>query len=339
MSKATFGRYFGSVAVATALVTTTSLVSPKTPLVGSLSSVSYAQDANSSGDGSPSQETSGEDLTNREIPQGFIGNGNGHDARGDYTLKSRVHASTSMDGSCIWHVHVDVTYRDGSTDWYEYSTKVPCDQPAPYVTGAEPPPIQYVETQPQPQPLEPPPLPPPPPPPPPVNHSPCNSKSWPEGVDWIRVEDGGDTTYHYKDGTLVRCRDTKIVMYIPPAVTAAPKTEDKRHEKPRSETLKTSEDKTLDEKSHSAKDKTNSKSSENAEHSMRKATPDVRETSRHIAHATEAPRIGEMHAGGMRTESTHMSGHSEMAGMHMSGMRMGGFGGLGGMHLSGLGGF
>jgi hypothetical protein len=227
-------------------------------------------------------------------------------------------------------VHVDVTYSDGSADWYEYSTKVPCDQAAPYVTGAEPPPIEYVET---PGSME---VTPPPVSPPPVTRSPCNSKSWPDDVDWIRAEFGGDLTYHYKDGTLIRCRDHKIVMVIPPAVTIAPKTQDKSPEKPRSETRKTSEDKTLDEKSHSIKDKTNFKSSKNAEHSMRNVTPHVRESSRHVAHAPAARRIGEMHAGGMRAESMHMSGHGEMAEMHLSEMRLGGFGG---MHFSGFGRF
>ncbi|HXW20203.1 MAG TPA: hypothetical protein VEK35_06860, partial [Roseiarcus sp.] len=165
-----------------------------------LGSSVYAQDGDNGGENPQPQQT-GEDLSDRPVPDGFQGNYS--DETGSWTSYT-YRAGTSK--GCFWHVHVDKTFVDGHTDWYEYNTKVPCDDkstPAPLIPGA-PEKIYYVTPPPKETPHGDPP--PEQPPPPAARACPPDNSTW---SDWdhLRVDAIGDITYYYKNGMVVRCRD------------------------------------------------------------------------------------------------------------------------------------
>jgi hypothetical protein len=161
------------------------------------------------------------DLTERPLPDGFQPSG----TRDNVTWTSTWTESTSSDGNCTWHVQVNYVITtllpNGSTvqnsDWEEYSVKVPCAQPHPYVTGVIEPPIQYVNN-PGPPGIDPPPPPPPdgptPPPPGTATNTPPNTSpspppateppgTWPPDRISVKYNPDGSREEHWKDGRTV----------------------------------------------------------------------------------------------------------------------------------------
>jgi len=111
-----------------------------TVAVAAMNTASFAQDAGNVPADPPTQGIPTVNHSDDDIPPGFVGNGYGTNSHGDFTLNSRLQRSTNVaTGACFWSVRVEITYSNGDADWKDYSTKIPCDQPAPSVTGILPP--------------------------------------------------------------------------------------------------------------------------------------------------------------------------------------------------------
>jgi hypothetical protein len=313
-------------------------------------------------DGNGQQASTGVDLTERPLPDGFQPNG----SKDNMTWTSTWTKSTSSDGTCTWHVRVNYVITESlpggktveNTDWEEYSVKVPCDETHPYLTGVIEPPIEYVTPGPQLGGGDPPPPP----------------SSCPGRDDWVKLTVGADindVTYYFKDGTVIRCRDGKIVMLLPPAYHVS--TNEEKAEQTAREIQKILEQDPETRKDIAngggqfpAKPKTDaktdskveSKTDTNPEHSTRTVTPEKTNPAKQVARA-EARQTSNRAAdnaasvaaianiasiavmgfgGGMHMGGMHMGGMDHggmdhgMGGMHMGGMDHGMGGGMGGMH-------
>jgi hypothetical protein len=341
-----------------------------------LTAPAFAQDNNTDGAGQQANNSGGQTTYDNPLPDGFQPNGYSDNAH----WTSRWTETKMSDGSCVWNVRVDkfvtTTLEDGRTVENEnvdyYSVRVPCDQPHPYVTGVDEPPVQYVTPGPV------------------LSGDPDGVELTADEADAMLRQLFGqpdaesendarelDKALHGEDeddqlngkGKFDSSKEnpksqqqeapkqpnSKSAQTEPqaPAKTEA-KAEAKTDAKVDSKTA--TETKTEPKTEPKTETKAETKTETNPEHSMRSVTPEKVEPAKEVArtapveHTTE-PRNVEAHQTISHVTSniapSHMNSIGNVGAMHTSGMGGfggmqhigGGMGGLGGMqHIGGLGG-
>lgn len=225
------------------------------------------------------------------------------------------------DGVCTWHVVTYLLFTDGHSEWRHYDTKVDCpeSQPTQLTQDDANQLLQMLfPTQPDTS----------------VEELQKTLEKDPGAADDLGLGKGTD----------------KPALADPHAGQQPSKTENKRTELSRDETMNKTGEKapSTEQKSETAKPEgksvqAESKSKGNAEqsskpvggteHSMRTVTHDQPVASQNLAHVGETAHMGEMRTEGMHEVGSHMG---SLGGMHIG--NLGGLGSLGGMHISGLGG-